>query len=31
MDTVTDENTTSEKVMTVYIDEDGYTLATIKA
>ena len=31
MDTVTDENTTSEKIMTVYIDEDGYTLATIKA
>ena len=31
MDTVTDEKTTSEKVMTVYIDEDGYTLATIKA
>lgn len=31
MDTVTDENTTSKKVMTVYIDEDGYTLATIKA
>ena len=31
MDTVTDKNTTSEKIMTVYIDEDGYTLATIKA
>ena len=31
MDTVTDEKTTSEKVMTVYVDEDGYTLATIKA
>ena len=31
MDTVTDEKTTSEKVLTVYIDEDGYTLATIKA
>ena len=25
------EKTTSEKVMTVYVDEDGYTLATIKA
>ena len=31
VDTVTDEKTTSEKVMTVYVDEDGYTLATIKA
>ncbi len=31
MDTVTGEKTTSEKVMTVYVDEDGYTLATIKA
>lgn len=31
MDTVSGEKTTSEKVMTVYVDEDGYTLATIKA
>ena len=31
MDTVAGEKTTSEKVMTVYVDEDGYTLATIKA
>lgn len=31
MDTVSSEKTTSEKVMTVYVDEDGYTLATIKA
>lgn len=31
MDTVPGEKTTSEKVMTVYVDEDGYTLATIKA
>lgn len=30
MDTVSGEKTTSEKVMTVYVDEDGYTLATIK-
>ena len=30
-DTVSGEKTTSEKVMTVYVDEDGYTLATIKA
>lgn len=31
MDTVSGEKTTSEKVMTVYVDEDGYTLVTIKA
>lgn len=31
MDTVSGEKTTSEKVITVYVDEDGYTLATIKA
>lgn len=31
MDTVSGEKTTSEKVMTIYVDEDGYTLATIKA
>ena len=31
MDTVSGEKTTSEKDMTVYVDEDGYTLATIKA
>lgn len=31
MGTVSGEKTTSEKVMTVYVDEDGYTLATIKA
>lgn len=31
MDTVSGEKTTSEKVMTVYVGEDGYTLATIKA
>ncbi len=31
MDTVSGEKATSEKVMTVYVDEDGYTLATIKA
>ena len=31
MDTVSGEKTTSEKVMTFYVDEDGYTLATIKA
>lgn len=31
MDTVSGEKTTREKVMTVYVDEDGYTLATIKA
>lgn len=31
MDTVSGEKTTSEKVMTVYVDEDGYTLGTIKA
>ena len=31
METVSGEKTTSEKVMTVYVDEDGYTLATIKA
>ena len=31
MDTVSGQKTTSEKVMTVYVDEDGYTLATIKA
>ena len=31
MDTVSGEKTISEKVMTVYVDEDGYTLATIKA
>lgn len=31
MDTVSGEKTTSEKVMTVYVDEDGYALATIKA
>ncbi len=30
LDTVTDEKTTSKKVMTVYVDEDGYTLATVK-
>lgn len=30
LDTVTEEKTVSEKVMTVYVDEDGYTLATIK-
>lgn len=30
LDTVTNEKTTSTKVMTVYVDEDGYTLATVK-
>lgn len=31
LDTVTEEKVTSKKIMTVYIDEDGYTLATLKA
>lgn len=30
MDTVTDDKITSTKLMTVYVDEDGYTLATVK-
>lgn len=31
LDTVAQEKTDSRKVMTVYVDEDGYTLATVKA
>lgn len=31
LDTVAEEKITSSKVMTVYVDEDGYTLATVKA
>ena len=30
LDTVTEEKTTNTPVMTVYVDEDGYTLATTK-
>lgn len=30
LDTVTEEKTTNTSVMTVYVDEDGYTLATTK-
>lgn len=30
VDTVTEEKTTNTPVMTVYVDEDGYTLATTK-
>lgn len=31
LDTVAQEKTDSRKIMTVYVDEDGYTLATVKA